>query len=197
MAQLPGPVHLIAKAPGSEPVRFLDPVGSTKIATGAATGVIAILDKVAGRIDAPGPEVDGHVYFGAGESGPCRELVSTDLVRLGGLPCGIQPSRSLLLRSDPVLPVVPGYEVPAGIADERDSELPHEIQDILPEPVRVGRRVARLVDAAVYRPSEVLDKRAEEARVNLADAEVRVHDDSRSFHYWYLPFLKRSAEIPV
>src|SRR5690606_14691995 len=116
MAQLPGPVHLIAKAPGSEPVRFLDPVGSTKIAPGAATGVIAILDKVAGRIDAPSPEVDGHVYYGAGEAGPCRELVSTDLVRLCRLPCVIQPSRLFFLPSDHALPVVPGYEDPAGIA---------------------------------------------------------------------------------
>src|SRR3954451_13967853 len=107
---------------------------------------------------------------------PVEELVGAAPVGLQRAPGEVQPR--LARRADAVLPVIARDEVAAGIADDRDAELTHERQHVIADGLAVA-----LEDAAVDRSAHVLDERAEDARVDVRDAEVRIdheHVSSRT-----------------
>ncbi len=84
--------------------------------------------------------------------------------------------------SDPVLPIVAGDEVAARIAHDRRAELLDEGEHVAAEAVRIGGRMAGLVDAAIDATAEMLDEGAEQAGVGSADREVAIEHHCRCSH---------------
>src|SRR5690606_24392127 len=129
-----------------------------------------------------GPEVDGEHRLDADAAAPADELVNTDEVRLGAVPCQVEPDRPPLDRPDAVLPPVARDEVSARIPHGRDPELLDQLDYVTAEPVRIGGRVAGIVDAGVDATAKVLDERAEGPAVNGRDPVRRVDRDRRREH---------------
>ncbi len=177
VAGLPGTVHLVAEAPELEAVRIGRAVGDTQVAPTGAARVVAVFEQVAGGVETAGAEVDGHVDVGPGELGPAGEFVGADRVGLGREPGEIETGRPVGNGADSVFPLVPGDEIAAGVADERDAEGADQFEDIAAEAVLIGGRVAGFVDTAVDGPPEVLEEAAVQARVDLADVKIRIEDD--------------------
>ena len=153
-----------------------------QIAPVAAAGMVAVLDEIARLVDAAGAQVDRQVDLGPGALGPGGELVGADLVRLGRHPGQIEAPRPLRHRPHAVPPVVAGDEIAAGIADEGHAQLAHQFQHVPAKPHLVRGRMPRLVDAAVDRPAQMLDERAVEPGIDLADAKILVDDDACRRH---------------
>src|SRR5690606_16049315 len=120
---LPRAVHLVAQAPQLDAERVRAAVGPAQVGVLRATGVVGVLQDVAGLLDAAGAEVDRHHRLGARRLRPAGELAETELVGLDRAPGPVEPARPLLLRADPVLPVVAGDEVAAGVAHDGGAEL--------------------------------------------------------------------------
>ena len=80
---------------------------------------------------------------------------------------------ALLDRADAVLPIVAGDEVAAGIAHDRRAELLDEGEHVAAEALRVGGRMAGLVDAAIDATAEMLDEGAEQAGVGVGRSRSR------------------------
>ena len=182
LADLPGPVHLVAEAPERDAVRRSVPVRRAQVGARRSTRVVAVLDEGACLVDAARAEVDGQHRLDAGERRPAEELVRPELVRLDRPPREVEPDGPLRARADPVLPVVAGDEVPAGVADGGDAELADEREDVAAEAVVVRRRMARLVDPGVDAAAEVLDEAAEDAIVDGPDGEAWVDGEAGRAH---------------
>ena len=75
-----------------------------------------------------------------------------------------------------VAPVVSRDEVAAGVAHDGHPEGADLLQDVAAEAIGVGELGARLVDAAVDRPAQVLEERAEEPAVEGGDGARGIHD---------------------
>ena len=134
--------------------------------------MVAVLDQVAGRVDAAGAEVDRHHRLDAAPGAPTRELVDADLVGLDRAPGQVQPP-SGARRPDRCRP-------PSG--SRRRSCRPGSARSARPargrgpatslrnpSPSAVG--VPGLVDAGVDAAAHVLHERAVQPRVHLADPE--------------------------
>jgi hypothetical protein len=106
-----------------------------------------------------------------------HELVQAELVGLDAVPGEVQPAGPLVARADAVLPPVAGDEVAAGVADQRDAELPGQLQDVLTESVLVGGRVVGLVDPGVDATAHVLDEAAERPAVDRGNDEGGIEDE--------------------
>src|SRR5690606_37963929 len=100
-----------------------------------------------------------------------------DLVGLGRVPREVEATRTLLARSDTVLPAVARDEVAARVPDGADAELLHELDDVGTEPVFVGCRVAGLVEPVVDAAAEVLHEGAEDPPVDRGHNEMRVEGE--------------------
>ena len=177
VADLPRPVHLVAEAPVLDAERLGAAVRLAQVAPVAAGRPVDVFDEVARFVEAARAEIDREHHFRAGRVAPLGELVHADRVRLGRVPGEVEPRRALLARPDPVLPVVGGHEIAAGIAHDRDLELADQVDDVAPHAVGVGGRVIRLVDAGVDRAAEVLEKRAVKPVVDRGDAIVAMGGD--------------------
>src|SRR5450759_2520079 len=81
MAELPRSVHLIAKTPHPDVIRFGRAIRDSQIAERCAGGMVRVLQQVQYLGDAPRSEVHGHHQLGAGEPAPTPELVDADLIR--------------------------------------------------------------------------------------------------------------------
>ena len=104
MTHLPGAVHLVAQAPGFDIVGLLHPVGYAQVAVLGARGVIAVFQKAAGCVDAPGAQIHRHHQLRAGLLCPAGKLVHTHLVGLGAAPCQLQAAGALLSEMRQAIP---------------------------------------------------------------------------------------------
>ena len=172
VADLPGPVHLVAETPMLDAERLGATVGLAQIAPIAARRAVDVFDEIARLIEPARAEVDGEHHFGSDLCAPGGEFVQADGVGFRGVPGEIEPRRPLLARTDAVLPIVGGDEIAAGITHDGNLEIPHEFDDVAAHAVRVGGRMAGLVDAGVNRAPEMLEERAVEAVVDARDREV-------------------------
>ena len=136
--------------------------------------MVRVFEQVTGLLDAAHAQVDRHHRLDAGLAGPRHELVQAERVRLDGLPGEVEPARTVVDRTDAVLPAVAGDEVAARIPDDRDAQLARQLQHVAAKPARVGSGVTRLVHAAVDAPPHVLDERAEQPAVDRPDGEGRI-----------------------
>ncbi len=119
LADLPGPVHLVAEAPVADVVRPIVPVRASELAPPRAAREVAVLDVGDGHLDRAGAEVQPEQRLGAHHAAPLEELVGAELVRLERIPGTIEHHRTLRLRADPVEPVVARDEIAPRIANDR------------------------------------------------------------------------------
>ena len=82
--------------------------------------------------------------------------------------------------------MVGGDKVASRIAHYRDIDLANQFQDIFTETVFIGKRVSRVINAAVNGPSQMLHKGTEDTRVNRACGKMLINADRR-FHFIFLP----------
>ena len=85
-------------------------------------------------------------------------------------------------RPDPVLPVVAGDEVAARVAQHRDPELADQVGDVGAETAVVGARMAGFEDALVHAAAHVLDERAVQPGIDLADPVGEVEGQGGLVH---------------
>ena len=182
VAELPGPVHLVAQAPHLHPVGLGVPVGDAGVRQRRARADVGVLQHVDGLEHAAGAQVDRVHQLAADLLDPARELVQPDLVGLGRVPRQVQPGGPLVPRAHGVLPAEAGDEVATRVADGGDTELADQLDHVGPEALGVGGRVSGLVDPVVDAAAQVLDERAEDAAGDGADGEVRVERELSGGH---------------
>ena len=143
--------------------------------------MVAILEEVAGLVDAARAEINGQHHVGADSGAPVGKLMDADSVALGRVPGKVKPHRALLARADAVFPVISRDEVAARIAHHGDVEVLDQLGDVAAHAVRIGGGVIGLVDALVNGAPEMLEECPIHTIVDLADREVPMRDDRR-FH---------------
>ena len=157
-------------------------VGDAAVAPGRAPGVVAVLDQVPGSLQPAGAHVDDHERRGSARRHQSQKSSTPTWLVSVTRQARSRTRRTLLPRSDAVLPLVAGDEAAAGVADERDAQLAHLRQQIAAEPEVVGGGVVRLVDSAVDAAADVLDQAAPQPGIDLPDAVGRIERQSRRFH---------------
>ncbi|EGE61069.1 hypothetical protein RHECNPAF_1260048 [Rhizobium etli CNPAF512] len=187
VADLPGAVHLVAEAPQFHIVRIGPAVLAAQIRPIGAAGMIAIFQEVAGGIETAGAEIDGEHRLGIGLLAPVDEFVDADLVGFTGAPGKVEANRALRTRADAIFPIVSRDEVAAGVTAVGRVELADELEHVAAKSVLVGCGMSGLIDAAVDRSAEMLEKRAVEPGINGRDAEIAVGNDIRLQRI--LPFM--------
>jgi hypothetical protein len=117
--------------------------------------------------------------------------VEPEGVGFQGVPSAVEPPWAAFPGTDPVFPVVAGYEVSAGVADDGGPEFLDELEHVLPEAVFVGLRVARFVDAGVDAAAHMLNEGAKKAAGHLPDGEVSVQGNSCAGHVGFLLLVEQ------
>ncbi len=177
VADLPGAIHLIAKAPQLHVERLGVAVALAQVAPVAAGRAVDVLDKVARFVEAARAEVDRQHRLSVGLAAPIDEFMHADGVRIGGVPGEVETSGALFARADAVFPVVGGDKVAAGIADDGNFDVLDELQHVLAHALFVCGLMVRLVNAGVDRAPEMLEKRAIDSIVDVRDRIVGMRDD--------------------
>ena len=104
--------------------------------------------------------------------------MEAELVRLNHAPRWVDPVGSLADRTDRILPLEPGDKVSAWIADIWNLQFPDQTDRILSQSVLICKFAARLIDPFIYRPSQMLDKRAEDPLIYSGYFNLTVNTDS-------------------
>ncbi len=184
VAHLPGAVHFVAQAPNLKIMGPGHAMGDAQVAVFAAGGVVAVLHQAAGRVDAPGAQVNSHHNIGPGLFCPAGKLVYANEVGLRAAPSQVQALGTLGHRAHAVLPEIVGDKIAAWVADNGHADLPDQIQHVPAEALLIGGGMAGLVNAAINSAAQVFNKRAIDALVNAADLKVRVQGDAgKSFFH--------------
>ena len=178
MTNLPWPVHLVSHAPVFDTVRLLVSVRTPQLAPPGSSRDIAVLDECGRVLYGPGAEVEPEKWLGGHQPRPCDEFVSAELIGLQRIPGAIENGRPVFLGTDAIQPVITGYEISAGVANDGHSKVADLLHDIGAESVAVGEFRPRIVDALVNGASQVLQKRAEEVTVNRTNLAGRIDDDT-------------------
>ena len=144
--------------------------------------MVGVFHNVPGVFRAPGAQIDGVHHLAAGCGAPVGKFVEAHLVGLGGEPGQIQPLGPLLPGTHTVLPVEAGDEIAAGVAHQGHPQLFDHFDHVLAEALLIRLRVARLIDAAVNRPAQMLNEGAIEPLVHLADDEILMKNHACLFH---------------
>lgn len=176
LADLPRTIHLIAQTPGSDLVRLLITVASTQIAPVASSRMVAVFQQVAGRINAAGSQIHRHHDFGTNLLGPSGKLVRAYPIRFNCPPGQLQALRPRLNRANPILPVISGDEIPAGIPDDWDIQLFHQLLDVVTESLRICCRMRRLINPSVDGPAQMFNKGAVNAPIYFRNFKSFVDD---------------------
>src|SRR5271165_2682653 len=136
--------------------------------------MVAVLDEIGGVLRPARAEVDDEHRLDAGKAAPVDELVRAERVGFGRRPGVAQPFRPLLDGTDAVFPIVGRDEVPAGVAYDRDAELPDEVEHVATKPLLICGRVAGLEHAPIDGAAQMFDEGAEQAPIDAADGEVSI-----------------------
>ena len=179
VAELPGPVDLVAQPPDLDAPRLVAAVLAPLLRPVGVAGLVRVLDPVAGVLDRAEPGVDAQVRLDAQLLAIAQELVRAEAVGLERAPGVIAARRTLVARPDAVLPVVARGEVAARPAEDRQAEPAGGVHDVAPVAVGIRERAPFLEDAAVDAAAEVLGEIAEDVRVHLADHAVGIELDAR------------------
>ena len=180
VAELPGPVDLVAQAPDLDVPGLVAAVLAPLLRpVGVAGSRCVYSTQLRASSTRAQPGVDAHVGLDPELLGIAQELVRAEAVALDHVPGLVAADRPLVARADAILPVVAGGEVAARPAQERHAEPLRGLHDVLAEAVRIRERAAFLEDAAVDAAAEVLGEVAEHVRVDLADHAVGIDLDAR------------------
>ena len=178
MPHLPGAVHLIAEAPEFDAKRLFSPVFSAEIAQIGSALDVAVLNHILCFRHAACTKIDRVHRLHIRLLRPVHELMKAELVRLNHAPRRVDPVGSLADRTDRILPLEPGDKVSARIADIWDLQFFDQVDGIRSQPILIGEFAARLIDSFIYRPSQMLDKRAEDPLIYPGYFNLTVNTDS-------------------
>ena len=159
VADLPGAVHLVAEAPELDVPRLLAAVLLAQVAPVGAARVVDVFDEVARLVEAARAEVDRQHHLGADRLAPVGEFVDADLrcvrtcARRGRAASGAGRAGRCRLPS-----CRPRRNCRRDSGTIGDVEVAHQLEHVAAHAVRVGGRMAGLVDAGIDRAAEMLEK---------------------------------------
>src|SRR5690242_18365519 len=166
MADLPGSVHFVSQAPGTDIVRLLEAVLAAKVAPLGAAWKIAVLDQCRRSFGSARTQVGPHQGSGAHHLAPGEKLVGAELIRLDGVPCAIENARTFCARTDTVHPVVARNEVAARITYDRHTHRFDFGCHVFAVTLRICQRRSRLINAPVHSASEVFDEATKKSPID-------------------------------
>src|SRR5690554_723403 len=91
----------------------------------------------------------------------------------------IRSHRTIPLRANSVAPVVSADKIAAGIPDERHLHRAQGIQHVTSQTVFIRQRIAGIINPAVDRTPQVLEKSTEQAAINRSDHMVLAEMNGR------------------
>src|SRR5262249_37633973 len=113
---LPRSVYLVAQCPVLNFVGLFASVLSPLVGPVGMTWFIAVLDPMPRIVDRSQSGVNANVRFGADEFAIAQKLISAEAIALQIVPGEIYSDRALVLRPDPILPVISRREIATGPA---------------------------------------------------------------------------------
>ncbi len=179
VAELPGPVDLVAEAPDLDVPRLLPAVLGTLL--GPIRGPLSLQYSTHWRAWSTDAQtrVDADIRLRADALAVAQELVGAEAVGFKRAPGVIGTGGTLVARADSIGPVVAGGEVPARPPKDGNAEGLHRLDHVLPIAVGVGKRATLLEDAAINTAAQVLGEVAEDVWVHLADHAVGIDANVR------------------
>ena len=114
---------LVADAPELDVVGLRMTVCGAPFAHRRGGGAVGVFDQFARGPRVAEAGIDGDVGIDAEQTAEREELVGADVVRLHGVPDGIEDGRTLVDVADAVAPLVRGDEVAAGKAKDAEAQL--------------------------------------------------------------------------
>ena len=179
VAELPGPVDLVAQAPHFDVPRLLAPVLGALLRPVGRTRLVAVLHPLPRLVRRAESGVDAQIRLGADALAIFQEFVGAEAIRFQCAPGVIGTRGPLVARPDAIRPVVARREIPARPAQDRNAQRLHHIENVLAESVCVRQRAAFFENTAVNAPSQVLREIAEDVRVHLADYAIGIDSNLR------------------
>ena len=159
----------------------------SQIAVVGASLKIAVLQNILGFLRSPGSQVYRHHYLCSGLLCPIGKLIQPKLVRLNNGPGQIHLGRALTFRSHTIFPVVTGNKISAGITHNRNLQLLHQVDNILPHPLLIRKRAVLLINSFIYRTSQMLNKGSENSLIHLSCQVVFVYNNLCFLHSLSIP----------
>ena len=124
VTDLPGSIHLVAKAPVLHPVRGLVAVLAPQVAPARALLHVAVLNQSRSHFRAARAEIHPQERLATCLPAPGDEFVGAKPVGFERVPGAVEDTRPVLLRSHSVKPVIAGNEIAARVADDGYAQLP-------------------------------------------------------------------------
>src|SRR5580700_4409861 len=178
MADLPGAVHLVAQTPALDLVGFGDSILAPQFAPARALVQIAVFHQGSRLLRGSRAQIQTQQRFCPRQTAPGEKLVRSKLVRVHRIPRFVQYRRTICSRADAVEPVVSGYKISAGIANDGNAEFTDFFENILAKAVGVREFGLRVVDAFVDGPAEVFEERAKHFPTKGGKRSPRIGVDS-------------------
>src|SRR5205085_12671681 len=167
--RLPDAVDFVSQAPILHVVRLGVAMSPPQIGVLRVCSAIAILHPVGGFLNCSRSEINAEVRFGLHATAVIDKLVGPEAIRFAGKPGAVKASRTLILRSDAVLPVIGRGEIAARPADHGRIETANSREDILAKSLSIGQRRAFFVDAAVDAAAQMLGELTKDHWVDASD----------------------------
>ncbi len=144
--------------------------------------MVGVLDQVYGLLYPPRTQVHGQHDFDVRQGRPLDELPEPKLVGLYAVPGRVEPPRAVLAWPDPVLPAVPGDEVPPWVPDCRYPELAYELEHVGTEASLISSGVVGLVHPPVDTSAHMFYEGPKSTPVDWASRPVRINTAGRLPH---------------
>ena len=92
-----------------------------------------------GLIQRPQAGVDADEILRADQAAEFGVFIRAHLIVVNLIPCQVKPGRTLVLRADPILPVVAGDVISPGPPHHRNVKVFDQLDKILSEPIRISQ----------------------------------------------------------
>ena len=103
-----------------------------------------------------------------------QELVRPHKIRVEGIPCLVQNGWPTAARSDTVPPVIPGDEIPAGVAHDAEVEILQLRENVRPPTLIVGLIASGIVQTPVNASPQVFGESTKQPGVDATNTERRM-----------------------
>ena len=182
LTDLPWSIHFVAEAPKLHGVRFFVSVRGSEVAQAGPSRVVAILEIFSRFIGSARSQVYPKHWLRLGQLAPFNKFIGSKSVRLRTEPSEIQTFRSLLDRTDPILPIIARHEIASRITNDRRAKFSNQFEYITSKSVVVRCWVAGLKNAGVNAAAQMLNERPKQTAVQFRKAKIRIDDDLGFIH---------------